>query len=142
MNTLIPFIEDRKVEGSFAWLISEVRGEPKAVMNIEISNDWGGEDQVNWCQSVENGCNIVTCLGSPREVDLYTWSKLYYTLLIIVHWSQDMEYWSKYINQESVRRAIHVGNLTFHDGSEVETHLEEDIMKSVKPWIQEVSSIH
>lgn len=49
-----------------------------------------------------------------------------------------MSYWEQYINRPGVRRAIHVGNLTFHDGSEVETHLLEDIMKSVKPWIEEV----
>ncbi|KAG7154151.1 probable serine carboxypeptidase CPVL [Homarus americanus] len=51
---------------------------------------------------------------------------------------QDMEYWTKYINKPTVRRSIHVGNLTFNDGSAVETHLEEDIMKSVKPWIEEL----
>lgn len=34
-----------------------------------------------------------------------------------------------------VRRAIHVGNLTFHSGAEVEKHLLEDVMKSVKPWL-------
>ncbi|KAK4329124.1 hypothetical protein Pmani_000504 [Petrolisthes manimaculis] len=51
---------------------------------------------------------------------------------------EDMNYWSKYINQATVRRAIHVGNLTFNDGSVVETNLEEDIMKSVKPWIEEL----
>lgn len=34
-----------------------------------------------------------------------------------------------------VRRAIHVGNLTFHSGEEVEKHLLEDVMKSVKPWL-------
>ncbi|XP_027206618.2 probable serine carboxypeptidase CPVL [Penaeus vannamei] len=51
---------------------------------------------------------------------------------------KDMSYWEQYINRPGVRRAIHVGNLTFHDGSEVETHLLEDIMKSVKPWIEEL----
>lgn len=34
-----------------------------------------------------------------------------------------------------VRRAIHVGNLTFNDGSKVERHLLQDIMKSIKPWL-------
>ena len=50
-----------------------------------------------------------------------------------------MDYWMQFINKASVRRTIHVGNKTFNDGSEVETHLEEDIMKSVKPWIETVS---
>ncbi|EEC06009.1 serine carboxypeptidase, putative, partial [Ixodes scapularis] len=34
-----------------------------------------------------------------------------------------------------VRKAIHVGKLTFNDGDAVKAHLLEDIMKSVKPWL-------
>ncbi|KPI98941.1 Venom serine carboxypeptidase [Papilio xuthus] len=37
-----------------------------------------------------------------------------------------------------VRRAIHVGNLTFHTGPEVEAHLKEDLMKSVAPLMTEL----
>ncbi|XP_013167803.1 PREDICTED: venom serine carboxypeptidase-like [Papilio xuthus] len=37
-----------------------------------------------------------------------------------------------------VRRAIHVGNLTFHQGHEVENHLIEDAMKSVAPLMTEL----
>lgn len=51
---------------------------------------------------------------------------------------KDMDYWTLFINKTTVRKAIHVGNLTFNDGSLVETYLEEDIMKSVKPWIEEL----
>jgi hypothetical protein len=35
----------------------------------------------------------------------------------------------------SVRKAIHVGNLTYNDGTAVEKHLLNDVMDSVKPWI-------
>lgn len=34
-----------------------------------------------------------------------------------------------------VRKSIHVGNLTFHDGFKVEEHLLEDVMKTIKPWL-------
>lgn len=34
-----------------------------------------------------------------------------------------------------VRNAIHVGNLTFHDGSEVEHNMIEDMMQSVAKWV-------
>jgi len=47
-------------------------------------------------------------------------------------------YWETYINQAKIRREIHVGNLTFNDGKKVEAFLLEDIMKSVKPWIEEI----
>lgn len=48
---------------------------------------------------------------------------------------EDQEYFSQFVTLPAVRRAIHVGNLTFHDGSEVEKHLLQDVMKSIKPWL-------
>uniref|UniRef100_G3NZR7 Probable serine carboxypeptidase CPVL n=1 Tax=Gasterosteus aculeatus aculeatus TaxID=481459 RepID=G3NZR7_GASAC len=48
---------------------------------------------------------------------------------------EDQEYFSPFVTLPAVRRAIHVGNLTFHDGSEVEKHLVQDVMKSIKPWL-------
>lgn len=48
---------------------------------------------------------------------------------------EDQEYFGMFVTQPLVRRAIHVGNLTFHDGSEVEKHLLQDVMKSIKPWL-------
>ncbi|XP_041041021.1 probable serine carboxypeptidase CPVL isoform X2 [Carcharodon carcharias] len=47
----------------------------------------------------------------------------------------DQNYFGAYLSQPEVRSFIHVGNLTFHDGSEVEKHLLKDIMQSVKPWV-------
>ncbi|XP_032903296.1 probable serine carboxypeptidase CPVL [Amblyraja radiata] len=47
----------------------------------------------------------------------------------------DQSYYNDYISHSEVRKSIHVGNLTFHDGSKVELHLLEDIMQSVKPWL-------
>ncbi|MCG8461587.1 MAG: hypothetical protein MI919_35345, partial [Holophagales bacterium] len=37
-----------------------------------------------------------------------------------------------------VRRAIHVGNMTFNDGHAVEESLKEDVMQSVKPLVQDL----
>ncbi|XP_024124233.1 probable serine carboxypeptidase CPVL [Oryzias melastigma] len=51
---------------------------------------------------------------------------------------EDQEYFSQFVTLPAVRRAIHVGNLTFHDGSEVEKHLLQDVMKSIKPWLGEL----
>ncbi|XP_069681654.1 venom serine carboxypeptidase [Periplaneta americana] len=41
-----------------------------------------------------------------------------------------------YVQLTNVRRAIHVGNLTFHTDDKVEQHLKEDVMQSVKPWVE------
>jgi len=44
----------------------------------------------------------------------------------------------QYLNLADVRRAIHVGNLTFHSGEVVEKMLLEDIPQGVKPWVEEL----
>lgn len=48
---------------------------------------------------------------------------------------EDQDYFSKFVTLSTVRKSIHVGNLTFHSGSEVEKHLLQDVMKSIKPWL-------
>lgn len=48
---------------------------------------------------------------------------------------EDQEYFSQFVTLQAVRRAIHVGNLTFNDGSQVEKHLLQDVMQSIKPWL-------
>jgi len=51
---------------------------------------------------------------------------------------EDMGYYPAYLEKASTRLAIHVGNLTYNSGEEVEKHLLADIMQSTKPWIQEI----
>ncbi|PSN57995.1 hypothetical protein C0J52_08092 [Blattella germanica] len=41
-----------------------------------------------------------------------------------------------YVQLANVRKAIHVGNMTFHTDNTVEKMLVNDIMKSVKPWVE------
>nr|XP_015212615.1 PREDICTED: probable serine carboxypeptidase CPVL isoform X2 [Lepisosteus oculatus] len=48
---------------------------------------------------------------------------------------EDQGYFSQFLSLIEVRTSIHVGNLTFHDGSEVEKHLLQDVMKTIKPWL-------
>lgn len=51
---------------------------------------------------------------------------------------ESMDFYAQYVNMASVRRAIHVGNMTFNNGVAVEKNLELDVMQSVKPWIEEL----
>ncbi|CAG2165252.1 unnamed protein product [Oppiella nova] len=48
---------------------------------------------------------------------------------------EEFNYYSKYLELEATRRAIHVGNLTYNDGNKVMDHLMANIMQSVKPWL-------
>nr|CAD7444275.1 unnamed protein product [Timema bartmani] len=47
-----------------------------------------------------------------------------------------------YVQLEKVRRAIHVGNSTYNNGNAVELHLKDDMLQSVKPWIEELLESH
>ncbi|XP_006824615.1 putative serine carboxypeptidase CPVL [Saccoglossus kowalevskii] len=51
---------------------------------------------------------------------------------------KEFGYYNTYLSMGGVRKAIHVGNLTYNDGSKVEQNLIEDICKSVKPWLIEL----
>lgn len=55
--------------------------------------------------------------------------------------ADDLDSMGVLIQREDVRKAIHVGNATFHseDGT-VEQYLENDVMQSVAPWISELLS--
>lgn len=43
---------------------------------------------------------------------------------------------SNFLCQSHIRKRIHVGNLTFNDGTTVHRYLEMDMMKSVRPWLE------
>ncbi|XP_064648192.1 probable serine carboxypeptidase CPVL [Lineus longissimus] len=47
----------------------------------------------------------------------------------------DFNFFYKFLALPEVRLAIHVGNLTFNAGTEVEKHLLTDVMQSIKPWL-------
>lgn len=47
----------------------------------------------------------------------------------------DHEYYSDFVQLPHVRRAIHVGNLSYAEDSKVERFLRQDMYKSVVPWI-------
>ena len=49
-----------------------------------------------------------------------------------------MNYYDQFVQMPEVRRAMHVGNMTWNDGKKVEEHLLNDVMDSVKPWIEEL----
>lgn len=50
----------------------------------------------------------------------------------------DFNYYLKYLALTKTRKAIHVGNRPFQDGSQAAFHLNNDIMVSVKPWVEQL----
>lgn len=45
---------------------------------------------------------------------------------------------TRFIQSASARRALHVGNSTWDHSEIVETHLREDMLQSVAPWVAEL----
>jgi len=54
----------------------------------------------------------------------------------------DMSYYGKWLALPAVRRSIHVGNLTYNDGSKVQQYLLMDLMQSVKPQLAETMNFY
>jgi vitellogenic carboxypeptidase-like protein len=59
----------------------------------------------------------------------------YVVVFLYLQQPDEFEYYGNYVAKPNVRAAIHVGNLTYNSGTAVETHLTNDIMDTVKPWI-------
>lgn len=58
----------------------------------------------------------------------------YYNFLLTTQ-PEEFNYYGNYLAMPEVRKAIHVGNLTYNDGSMVEKYLLKDVMDTVKPWV-------
>ena len=62
----------------------------------------------------------------------------YYFNYLLTSEPEEHGYYNEIIETPEIRKAIHVGNLTYNDGSKVEQFLLQDVMQSVKPWIEEI----
>jgi len=77
--------------------------------------------------------------GYPSYLYNATGYNYYFNYLIADSPNDDMMYYNEYVQLDNVRRAIHVGGMTWNDGSAVLNHLQDDIMRSnIKPWIEEI----
>ncbi|GFT56664.1 probable serine carboxypeptidase CPVL [Nephila pilipes] len=52
---------------------------------------------------------------------------------LVTNWPDDYGYYFKYVKSPEFKKAVHVGNLTFNDGSMAQKSLLLDVMQSVKP---------
>jgi len=56
-----------------------------------------------------------------------------YDNMLNINAPESFDYFSTYVDQPEIRRAIHVGNATFNSGLQAEMHLREDVQESYKP---------
>jgi vitellogenic carboxypeptidase-like protein len=75
--------------------------------------------------------------GAPSYFKNVTGSDYYFNFLQFQE-PKEFNFYSKFLNLPEVRKAIHVGDKVFHNGTKVEKILFEDIMKSVKPWVEDI----
>jgi len=91
------------------------------------------EDAFRVFDQLLNG-DTTTTSSYFANVTGFTW----YFNYLLSEGPKDLGYYNQLIEKDYIRKAIHVGNLTYNDGKKVEQFLLKDIMKSVKPWIQEI----
>ena len=91
------------------------------------------EDAFRVFNQLLNG-DTTTTSSYFANVTGFTW----YFNYLLSEGPKDLGYYNQLIEKDYIRKAIHVGNLTYNDGKKVEQFLLKDIMKSVKPWIQEI----
>ena len=91
------------------------------------------EDAFRVFDQLLNG-DTTTTSSYFANVTGFTW----YFNYLLSEGPKDLGYYNQLIEKDDIRKAIHVGNLTYNDGKKVEQFLLQDIMKSVKPWIEEI----
>lgn len=79
--------------------------------------------------------------GRPSFFTNVTGSTNYYNYMMSGPY-QGIQYYNQYLALPEVRKAIHVGNLPYNDGSTVEKKLEGDILNTVKPWLAEIMNYY
>ncbi len=62
----------------------------------------------------------------------------YYFNYLLSESPKEFDFYPKFLQLPQTRKSLHVGNLPYNDGKEVERHLVADVMQSVKPWVQEL----
>ncbi|XP_065287707.1 probable serine carboxypeptidase CPVL [Dermacentor albipictus] len=73
-------------------------------------------------------------VSKPPYFKNVTGLDFYYNFLLSKE-PESFGWYHAFVDSPVVRKAIHVGNLTFNNGDATESHLQEDIMQSVKPWL-------
>jgi len=108
--------------------------------------DYYLEQQAEMVQLIESGDLVQAFMifDSLLNGDFYPYGTYFYNCTGFNNYfnylssegPNDTDYYNVFLEQASVRNAIHVGNLTFHGGIEVETKLIPDFMNSTKPWVE------
>ncbi|GAB6021027.1 hypothetical protein CHUAL_003664 [Chamberlinius hualienensis] len=83
----------------------------------------------NWSEATTKSDQLMT---------LYTLYSHLFDYYNYLRWNEppDQNYYYDYLQLPEVRKSIHVGNLTYSDGNDCYSHLEDDICKSTKPWLE------
>ncbi|XP_786169.3 probable serine carboxypeptidase CPVL [Strongylocentrotus purpuratus] len=121
--------------GDLMYQTSQVDLKQKKVVDQYTSKGTDYINQGKWLECFEQFDIVLNGDLFPYPTFYYnaTGSNNYYNFMMTTL-PADTNYYNDYLAFPEVRRAIHVGNLTYNDGTKVENHLREDICKSVKDW--------
>nr|CAD7194955.1 unnamed protein product [Timema douglasi] len=83
-----------------------------------------------------NGFHDIVASDDVSYLHNLTGFTYHYNYLFATGDPLDNDRFEDFINLNASRLALHVGDREFHDSSEVSSHLYDDYMKSVKPWLE------
>ena len=64
---------------------------------------------------------------------------MFYYNYLLTKQPVEFTYYPKFLQKSHVRKAIHVGNLTYQDISmTVHEHLNDDMLKTIRPWLEQL----
>lgn len=77
---------------------------------------------------------------TPNGFSYYrNWTGLQnYFNILVDNSPEDNNYYNGYLALKETRTAIHVGNRQYNNGTTVESHLVNDVMDSVRPWVEDI----
>lgn len=95
----------------------------------------------------ENWARADILMDGLMEGELHNYSYIqnftgfnYYYNFLKTQNDEDFSIFAKLLDNDMMRRSIHVGGLPFNDGVNVQIHLALDILKSIAPYITELLS--
>ncbi|XP_047454158.1 probable serine carboxypeptidase CPVL [Mugil cephalus] len=92
--------------------------------------------QKNWKDAVRVFRCLLYCDGKPNSTYFQKATGCTNVFNYMTCQKPDhLKYATQFVTLPAVRQAIHVGKLRFHNMSEVEMYLVQDVMKSIKPWL-------
>jgi len=124
--------------GDYLYNIGLIDEKQKAVLDAESEKAYGFIKNKDWKGALNQFDIIVNGDFHPSYFQNMTGYEYYFNFLISSQ-PECFDYYPRFLEKPSTRKALHVGNLPYSDDAKtVEEHLAMDMMQSVRPKLEEL----